>query len=568
MNNSPVKTKGSLERAVFLMMYVGAIVLLLMAGAVVLVLYPYTILRGIKRDTRDDMRFCLEMVDSEYLAEVFARSKEIYYGLSDEETADPFSEEFKEHFKVLTEDPRYRETRGILSTCRTVENLGTIAFCFFDADKERIVFVIDGDSNDMYYIPGQWVSDDIGSIDSYDEVQRIKRSDWYMSANFGQLTGWTLTNYVEIKRNDGEVIGLAYTDVNVSDFLKSMGAFTLFYLFLVLIVMVLMLALISSFLRNRIVIPMARLSGSAMAYTARDKTVMEDRKSYFAELDIRSGDEMELLWRSLVDMEEDIHVTMRRIREMTSVQERLNTELAIASQIQTDILPRTFPPFPDRHEFSLYARMKPARDVGGDFYDFFLTDDDHIALVIADVSDKGIPAALFMMTARSLIKGGAMKLGTPAEVVSYANAELCSGNEAAVFVTVWMAIIEISTGRGMAVNAGHMHPALCRKDGRYELVEYEHDLPLGLVDDAEFTQHEFQLEPGDRLFVYTDGVTDALDKEDKAFGTDGMLKALNEKTDDAPEETLNRVMDRIKEFAVGAEQTDDMTALGFCYLGP
>jgi sigma-B regulation protein RsbU (phosphoserine phosphatase) len=332
-----------------------------------------------------------------------------------------------------------------------------------------------------------------------------------------------------------------------------------------LVVVWVMIHGITRFLRERVIKPIDTLSKTAVEYTARDKTLPEETEGFFENLEINAGKEIEDLWISLSDMEDDISDTMNRIRKMTSDQERLNTELSIATQIQANILPSDFPAFPDRNDFSLYAMMTPARNVAGDFYDFFLTDDDHIALVIADVSDKGIPAALFMMTARTLVKNEAMKYGSPSEILSRVNQQLCEGNEAALFVTVWMAIIELSTGGGVVVNAGHMHPALCRAGGEYSYVEYDHSLPLGLIEDADFPQHDFHLDPGDRIFVYTDGVTDATNSSEEQFGMERLLDVLNHGKNETPEETIGAIMDSIRRFTVNEDQTDDITMLSFYY---
>ena len=231
------------------------------------------------------------------------------------------------------------------------------------------------------------------------------------------------------------------------------------------------------------------------------------------------------------------------------------------------MLPRIFPAFPERKEFDLYASMDPAKEVGGDFYDFFMIDDDHIGLVMADVSGKGVPAALFMVIAKTLIKNRALMGGSPSEVLAYANDQLCEGNDAELFVTVWMAIIEISTGKGVAANAGHEHPVLRRKGGQYELVTYRHSMAVATLEGLKFKQHEFQLYPGDSIFVYTDGVPESTNSNNELYGTDRLLEALNKEPNASPVEILKNVTDSINEFVAGAEQFDDTTMMSFSYYG-
>ncbi len=251
----------------------------------------------------------------------------------------------------------------------------------------------------------------------------------------------------------------------------------------------------------------------------------------------------------------------------TEKTQRIATELNLASSIQANVLPNIFPVFPERKEFTLHASMTAAKEVGGDFYDFFFVDDDHIAIVMADVSGKGVPAALFMMVARTLIKNRSLIGGTPSAILNDVNNQLCEGNVAELFVTVWLGIIEISTGKGLAVNAGHEHPALRRKNGEFALIEYRHSPAVAAMEDMRFKEHEFKLEPGDTLFLYTDGVAEANNSANEFFGTDRMLDALNKEPDAMPEKILNNVLDGIHDFVKGAEQFDDITMLAIKYFG-
>ena len=261
---------------------------------------------------------------------------------------------------------------------------------------------------------------------------------------------------------------------------------------------------------------------------------------------------------------EDINETYEKQQMVTA---RLSTELSMATDIQASQLPRLFPAFPQRPEFDLYASMTPAKEVGGDFYDFFLVDDDHIALVMADVSGKGVPAALFMMIARVLIKAHMQNNESPSEALTNVNTQLCEGNDAHLFVTVWLAVIEISTGKGIAVNAGHEHPSIRRANGDFELIVYRHSPAVAALKGLKYKEHEFELHPGDSLFVYTDGVAEATDSKNELFGTDRMLDALNKNPDAAPKEILSNVMEGINGFVKGAEQFDDITMMCMKYMG-
>ena len=279
-------------------------------------------------------------------------------------------------------------------------------------------------------------------------------------------------------------------------------------------------------------------------------------------VDVRTNVEFDTL-------SDDINSTVNTLkRYITEAAARIDQELEIAKAIQLSVLPRDFPAFPERTDFDVYASMDPAKEVGGDFYDFFLIDERRIGLVMADVSGKGIPAAMFMMTAKTLIKNRTLAGGTPAEILSYVNRQLCEGNDAELFVTVWLAILDLQTGKGLAANAGHEHPAVRRADGSYELVVYRHSPAVAMMEDIPFREHEFALQPGDSLFVYTDGVPEATNGENELFGTKRMLDALNRDSAAGAQQLLRTVRAEIDAFVDGAPQFDDITMLCIQYHGP
>ena len=247
--------------------------------------------------------------------------------------------------------------------------------------------------------------------------------------------------------------------------------------------------------------------------------------------------------------------------------ERLENELQMAAQIQTSMLPGSFPAFPDRTEFELFASMDPAKEVGGDFYDFFLIDDDHLGLVIADVSGKGIPAALFMMVSKAMLKNSAMSGLSPAAALEAVNRQVCESNREEMFVTVWLGVLEISTGRLTAANAGHEYPALKAPDGEFALFKDKHGLVVGGLEDMIYRDYTLTLTPGTKLFVYTDGVPEATDRENELFGAERMLAALNQNGDAGPEELLRNVRRAVDAFVGDAEQFDDLTMLCLEYKG-
>ena len=254
-------------------------------------------------------------------------------------------------------------------------------------------------------------------------------------------------------------------------------------------------------------------------------------------------------------------------QQIRAEKERIHAELNVARRIQADALPNVFPAFPDRPEFDIYAMMDPAKEVGGDFYDFFFVDEMHLALVIGDVSDKGVPAALFMMTTKTLVRARTRQGGTPAEILRDVNAQLCEGNGSGMFVTLYLAVVDLATGRGLAANAGHADPALRRAGGGFELVRYRHDRMLAMWPGLDFTDRAFELRPGDTLLVYTDGVTESATADRTFYGANRLTAFLNGCRDLGLEPLVKALRADVAAFADGAPQSDDITILAVTYNG-
>ncbi|MBQ8053923.1 MAG: SpoIIE family protein phosphatase [Lachnospiraceae bacterium] len=250
--------------------------------------------------------------------------------------------------------------------------------------------------------------------------------------------------------------------------------------------------------------------------------------------------------------------TARERRALALEKERIAAELSLATRIQISALPKEFP---KREKFHVYASMTPAKEVGGDFYDFFMMDEDHLGLVIADASGKGVPAALFMMVSSALIRNAAMGEYSPAKVLMTVNHQLCTRNPEEMFVTVWMGVLEVSTGRLTAANAGHEYPILKRPGKSFELFKDRHGLVLGAMDGVRYREYEIQMEPGTKLFVYTDGLSEATNASTVQFGTDRTIDALRGREDGSPEELVGAVLDAVEAFVAGAPQFDDLTML-------
>ena len=281
------------------------------------------------------------------------------------------------------------------------------------------------------------------------------------------------------------------------------------------------------------------------------------------EINLHTGDELEILGDTINQMTSSLKDYMNNLAMITADRERIAAELGVATTIQASMLPCIFPAFPEREEFQIYATMHPAKEVGGDFYDFFLTDPDHLWVVIADVSGKGVPAALFMVIAKTLIKNQAGFSQSPGEVLRVVNTQLCENNNADMFVTCFVGMLDIPSGIFTFSNAGHNAPLLCRAGEDYTWLKTRPGFVLAGLEGMQFKDDKIMLHSGDRLFLYTDGVTEALNPQEELYGDDRLCDTLNcsEAKHCSIENTLQAVRNSISVFAQGAEQADDITML-------
>lgn len=333
--------------------------------------------------------------------------------------------------------------------------------------------------------------------------------------------------------------------------------------FLVLIfMMVLVIVVQFIYLSHVCLIPVKKITLEASRFAKENK--MPEKKLTET---VRNTDEIGVLASSIDLMEERITQYFDDLTKATAEKERINTELSLARRIQASMLPSIYPAFPERNEFNIYASMDPAKEVGGDFYDFFLVDNDHLCVVMADVSGKGVPAALFMMASKIILANNAMVGKTPAQILTDTNNTVCLNNREEMFITVWLGILEISTGKLTAANAGHEYPALMKSDGKFELFKDKHGLVIGGMSGIKYNEYEIQLTPGSRLFLYTDGVPEAANGNGVQFGAERMIEALNEDNSVSPEKILKNVRKSVDGFVRDAEQFDDITMLCVEYKG-
>ena len=377
--------------------------------------------------------------------------------------------------------------------------------------------------------------------------------------------GWLMTAMVPVLHEDGTMAGYVMADISMNDIMQTRETFLITLTALLAVVAVVFLAAFLVILRRIVLRPIDQLTRATGEFIQSNEEELAQGTATVNVPEIRTGDEVELLADSFRKMEEDMITYIREFMKATAEKERIGAELNVATQIQADMLPRIFPAFPERKEFDIYATMDPAKEVGGDFYDFFLVDEDHLAVVIADVSGKGVPAALFMVIAKTLIKNHAQNKETPGDVFTHTNEQLCEGNDAGLFVTAWMGVLEISTGRFVYVNAGHNPPLLKRAGGRFEWLKSRPGFVLAGMEGVRYRENDMVLEPGDCLYLYTDGVTEATSAGQELFGEQRLQDALNEAAGLPVHELLPRIKEKIDTFVGDAEQFDDVTMLGLHY---
>lgn len=474
--------------------------------------------------------------------------------------------------RYLDED--YMQTEEYKTAMRRLDNVTqqlNAAFIYIlrpvDPEYKQVEFLFETVNNNLdltAYEPGY-----IREPSSEEYAQKYKlimdgksQQECVFRGDKDTITGAHVTALVPVKDSSGKPVGVMCVQRQMAALQGTRNDYIRSIVLATIITALLGAALYGRWLTTRVTRPIRKIAS---------ETVRFSRENVLPDVSLTEStpgeDEVKLLAMHVDKMEYSIMNYTENLKTVTSQKDRMQGELNLASNIQQSMIPNTFPPFPEHDEFSLYAHMDPAKEVGGDFFDFYFIDDDHLALVISDVSGKGAPAALFMMVSKIMIKYRAMSGGTPAEILADVNEQLAEGNDLNLFVTTWLGILNVKTGELITSSAGHEFPALCRKDGSFELIKDRHGFVLGGMSGSKYHDEHYQLESGDTLFVYTDGVTEATDRRDGLFGTDRMLAALNTSPHAEPEELLHNLNVSIKDFTDGAEQSDDTTMLALQFYG-
>ena len=559
------KKKRSLAEKVTVMSVAGALTIGFVGLLVGLYIYAGNLFDKFVSDTFEltgtARQVSMNFAEPESLAAEVVR---IYRGLSEEERSGTGSDAYHDCFGKITESGDYQTLYKVLHDFSVLNDVDDVYYAVYDRDTSALIYIVDPDTRNRYIKgPGDWEK-----VDNK-ELNIFLGWDGTGIPHYSYIGGqdpWVCTVGVPVGDESNGTRGYILADFTLNEMTHDMLAFLIRYIFATIAVTAFMGFIITRLMERTTVRPINAIAKAAQSYV-EDRRSGNTRMEHFSSLPIRTGDEVEHLNRVMAQMEKDLSVYMEDLTRVTKKEERVRTELDMASKIQKGALPDIFPAFPDRQEFDLYASMEPAKEIGGDFYDFFLIDDDHLCLVIADVSGKGVPAALFMMASKIILADNAIMGKSPSEILYDANNAICKNNKLEMFVTVWVGILEISTGKLSAANAGHEYPALKRGDGGFSVFKDRHGFVLGGMEGMKYKEYEIQLSPGDKLFVYTDGVSEANDPDGNMFEVKRMIDALNEDPDASPAQILGAVRGQINIFVREAEQFDDLTMLCLEYKG-
>lgn len=446
----------------------------------------------------------------------------------------------------------YEEILAILEDFR--KNMGMTYVYVINNQAGYSTYLADPDEDMTIFGKKEDNTDDFEQYTSNEEIPPTVSEGEY---------GWLCSGYEPIYSEDGEAIALIGVDISMDEVVGQQMDFLKQMLTWLIILTLFIVILVICYFRYTLTKPLQKLANSAKTFVARreEKESDEPAQTAISDITIKSNDEIRDLYDSIRQMETDINQYIQNITAVTAEKERIGAELNIATQIQSSMLPCIFPPFPNREEFDIYATMTPAKEVGGDFYDFFMMDERHIAIVMADVSGKGVPAALFMVIGKTLIKDHTQPGMDLGDIFSTVNDLLCESNSEDMFITAFEGVLDLVTGEFRYVNAGHEMPFIRRKSERFEAYKIRPGFVLAGMEGMRYKSGSMILEPGDMVFQYTDGVTEATNAQNELFGMDRLQTALNSVKENDAHAILAAVKDSIDNFVGDAPQFDDITML-------
>ncbi|MCR5004849.1 MAG: SpoIIE family protein phosphatase [Clostridiales bacterium] len=555
------KRPALLAQRVFHLTLLGCILLGVAALVMGMILYYFSMSGQRQEFTRDMAEQAFSSLRSASTTAAYANEVMTIY--RETNTEDRQGETYAAMMERMEERPIYKVLRSHMEQFLNYNDVYAAYIGMLDPVDQNVVFIVDPDAEDPRSV-GQFEKVSKKAIRTLLETDPSEKP---CLIEYTREYGWMCTAAAPIRNIQGEVCAFVFVDAPYDTVMVGLREFS----FGIGVALLLLTAGIATFLawrmKKTVVEPINSIAAAAESYV-EDRRNGVETDGHFAKLNIRTGDEVENLQKVMNSMEQDLTEIESTLTSVTAENERIGTELDLARRIQADMLPNIFPPFPERTDMNIYASMDPAKEVGGDFYDFFLLDRDHLAMVIADVSGKGVPAALFMMISKILVQNYSMMGVSPKDVLERVNQQICQNNREEMFITVWLGILDLKNGHMTCANAGHEYPILMQPNHGFEIIKDRHGLVIGGLDSARYTNYELKLDKGAKLFIYTDGVPEATNEEGQLFGMERLLEALNEATDKKPQQILQTIRHKVDAFVGNAPQFDDLTMLCLEYIGP
>ena len=479
---------------------------------------------------------------------------EIANGIAEYAALSMDPETLEQYLETKTADEAYNSTREQLQHTADAEDCSVIYVAKVHTDTKEREYIYNVVSKASGFSPYEIGFRDTVNDEFLKVYDSILKGETQLHNFMYSRKGYTTSVY-PVEDADSGVVAIVGVVKNMDLLTSAKNSYICQIILIEALIAILSGVVWVVYMRRRIVVPVQQLSEAALNMVEH----LEDGNS--PELVVKHEDELRELADSFATMYREVGAYIAKLETVTAEKERIGAELDVAAKIQSSMLPCVFPAFPNRNEFDIYATMDPAKEVGGDFYDFFMVDADHLAFVVADVSGKGVPAALFMVIGKTLIKDHTGLHDDLGEVFTEVNNILCASNSEEMFITAFEGVLNLKTGELRYVNAGHEIPFLCRKGGVFEPFKVRAGFVLAGMQGIRYRAGSIQLEPGDKVFQYSDGIPEAINSEKAPYGMKRLESVLAKNSEKAPSELLPLVKADVDAFVGDADQFDDITML-------
>jgi len=487
----------------------------------------------------------ISMVDDDYMLSLIQSIEVKKYESVDEETS----------MEIMETE----EYQNVLETFRKIRDNNDVLYLYMVyPTTQGAYFIVDTDTSEEACPYGYFMEYYEGTF--YEIRNDLVKGREVPAVISDEDYGWIISIIHPYLSENNELIGYICADISMEDVVVDRENYLLNTIIIMAVITIAAAIMELILFKKNLVRPIQEMTKATETFVSRREDSTSSGSPISA-LDVQTNDELQILCESLKQMETDLNNHINNLNRMTAEKERIGAELDIATHIQKSMLPCIFPAFPDQKSFDIYATMTPAKEVGGDFYDFFMVDENHLAVVMADVSGKGVPAALFMVIGKTLIKDHTQPDKDLGEIFTKVNNLLCESNSEGLFITAFEGVLDLRTGDFTYVNAGHESPFICKKSENYEFKKIPAGFVLAGFEGFKYKAGYAKLEPGDKFFQYTDGVTEATNAQEELYGMDRLGACLNKNTNLAPDRLLPTVKADIDNFVKQAPQFDDITML-------